>query len=133
MSIDIDRLVQNATGDFQDSLANTRSLHADLLAALTSEVEAVGLDKLDDYFMDAIDEARGHIASSVANGIEEPGAQEDAISQIEKWFSDNISDQGAEIAVLCAIWGYGPEQGAGDIRREIASIPGGSPTSTPGM
>jgi hypothetical protein len=133
MSSDVDGIVQNAIANFQGDLATSKSRHSDLVDALTSEVEDVGLDALDDYFMDVLDEARGNVASKAANRIEEPKGQEEAITQIENWFSNNISDQGAEIAVLCAIWGYGPEQAAGDIRSEIANIPSVISSSAPTM
>lgn len=118
----VDGIVREALADFKGYIANTKANQAPLLATLTAEVEAVGMDKLDDYFSDVIDETRGHIAARAANRIESPSGQEDAIGQIEDWFSSNISDQGAEDAVVCAIWGYGAEQATTDIRNEIAKV-----------
>lgn len=127
MSIDVDKIVRSTVTDFRYHLDNTKALYADLVATLTSEVEEVGMDSLDDYFMDVIDETRGHIASKAANKLEGAADQENAISQVENWFSDNISDQGAEIAVVCAIWGYGPERAPDEIRVEIANLANPAP------
>jgi len=122
MKDQVTAIVENVISEFKGDIKHAKNAYSDLVEALTSEVDAVGFDKLEDYFLDVIDKARGHVASKAANQLDSSADQQAAITQVESWFSENVSNEGSEIAVLCAIWGYSNVQAAGDIRDAIAAV-----------
>jgi hypothetical protein len=122
VKMNIDEIVSETIADFKIDIEVVRSGNIDLVSELVAEVDGAGFEKLTDYFFDVADETKGHLGSKAANRIEDTTDQESAISAVEGWFTENISNAGSEMSILCALWGYGAEQAAAAIRTEISNL-----------
>lgn len=120
-------IVSETIRDFNAAIADVKSNNGAIVGSLAAEIDAVGMDHLTDYFADVIDDMKGHFGANAANLLERDEDQEDAISSIENWFANNVSGQGSEIAVMCAIWAYGEDKATTDIRSEIAAAAANRP------
>jgi len=119
----IEKAVSDVTKGYEDNTTFVRQQHAGLIATLVAEIEAKGgFDAIRDHFESVTGEAVGSLGADAANQLEDYDDQESAITSVEDWISENVSNAGTEANVVCAVWGYGPEQAAADIRAELARV-----------
>lgn len=115
-----EKAAQGPISDYKASTTSILTHHADLVAALVAEVEAV--DGAVDCLLDEIaDDTKASLGADAANACsDDEGEQDEAIAFCEDWIADNVTNADVKARILCVLDGLGIEEGTERIRSEIA-------------
>lgn len=84
---------------------------ADALVLLADDSE------LENYLADCLDDIKSKLGARVANSAgDDRKAQEDAISEVEAWLSDNVSNEGLDTRISAVIWLKGIKLAESELR-----------------
>jgi len=100
----IEEAVQDVVGDYSRWTKAFQNEHADKVEGLTSVIDGIGYENLGDDFFDLMDDFRGDLAARAANRFEKEQDQEAAISAVEEWFADNITNSSSSDVALAALY-----------------------------
>lgn len=100
--------------NFKERMAAFQVENAVLISVLEKEADG---NSLDDLYWDAVSDLKGELGSEAANNAsDDSGAQENAISSVEAWVSNN-----SPTTIPLILWIKGVETGAAEIREELAA------------
>jgi hypothetical protein len=119
----IEEVVAGVVADYRQYTDSFKEERADEVEGLAMAIDEIGYDRLSDYFLDLMDELRDDLAPKAANQFESNDDQEAAISAIEEWVSDNVSNQGAHEAVLAAFYLKGISKSDAILEEIRAAVP----------
>jgi hypothetical protein len=103
----IDEAVQDVVGDYSRWTKAFQNEHADKVDGLAAVIDGIGYENLGDDFFDLMDDFRGDFAARAANRFEKEQDQEAAISAVEEWFTDNITNSSSSDVALAALYYQG--------------------------
>ncbi len=119
----IEEAVADVTAGYRQYTDSFREERADDVEGIAMAIDEIGYDRLSDYFLDLMDELRDDLAPKAANEFESEEDQEAAISAVEGWVSDHISNQGSHEAALAALYLRGINKSAEILEEIRAAVP----------
>lgn len=118
---EVSEVVDDVVAGYRRYTDAFREERADEVESVATVVDEIGYDNLSEYFLDLMDELREDLSFRASSRFEDEDDQEEAISSVEQWVSDNVSNQGSNEAVLAAFYLRGISR-SDDIVNEIRSV-----------
>jgi hypothetical protein len=119
----VEEVVAEAVAEYRKYTESFDEERGDEVEGLAMAIDEIGYDRLSDYFLDMMDELRGNLFIGVSNQFETDEEQESALSAIEEWVSDNVSNQGSHEAALAAFYLNGINRSEAILAEIRAAVP----------
>jgi hypothetical protein len=108
---------------YKTAVAGIKTANAALVATLSDELDAIGLDFVSGATDDLAEALKGELGADAANRCVAPKAQEKAIGACEQWVADNVANGGSEAVALAYLYAYGIKDGTKRLHAAIAAAP----------
>lgn len=109
---------QEALDHYRSRAERIAANHAGLIRELVEEINrspAPARDAVEEMMDDVAADLKGEIGAMAANNVSDFAA-ESAISDVERWITDNIANASLDERVVAVLWARGIEEGVATIR-----------------